>query len=119
VTHRVRSELADSRLPCGFLEGQPYVRVGNGQATELSRTRKNPVTIPGKLRCLPPGFQNREHLRVYGHHPAGVDGFYVIHFLPDNAALHAKLAAEPIDITPLQAKAFTNPQSEADAHQAQ
>src|ERR1035441_3971043 len=116
MPHGVGCQLANPGLCCAVLKGQPYMRVGDRQATELNRTRKYPIAVSSKLRLLFPVFENREHFRVYRHQPARVDGFYVIHHLPNNAALNTELSAQPIDIRPCQAEAFTNSQAEAHTH---
>src|SRR5450432_2264506 len=112
----MRSELRDSSLHSRLLETSPHPRIGDRQATYLSRTGKDPIALISKRRCLPPGVQDCQHLWVNGDLLFGFRRFHIPHPLANDSSLDQKSAIQPIHIRPLECKSFTHSKSEGDAN---
>src|SRR5450432_4287389 len=110
----MRSELRDSSLHSRLLETSPHPRIGDRQATYLSRTGKDPIALISKRRCLPPGVQDCQHLWVNGDLLFGFRRFHIPHPLANDSSLDQKSAIQPIHIRPLECKSFTHSKSEGD-----
>jgi len=64
-----------------------------------------------------PALEDFQDLSVYGHLPLRVCRLHISYSLPDNSALHAEFAVEPIHIGPLQRQALADAKPEANTNQ--
>src|SRR5208282_5573459 len=114
----MRPEPRDPGLQSCLLETSPHPRIGDRQATDLCWTGKDPIALRGKLRDLPPGVHDTQHLRVHGYLLFGFSRFHVPDPLTNDSSLDQKCAIQPIHIRPLECKSFTHPKPESNAHKS-
>src|SRR6266498_947112 len=89
----------------------PHLVIRPRLAPQLRRRTENPVIIASELSSLFPRPQDAQHSCVNRHLALRVDRLYFTYPLADDASADAKFAAEPVDVKPLQGKAFADPQT--------